>query len=281
MKKGKMFIAILIIWSILLICCVFLVYLNSNFHHSKLLTNAILSQKDDEVIDILQRNPDCVNAYPSVVPYWYRCFFDMNIVHYPLVEACLTGNIELVEILIEYGADVNLGVGAGFSPLALTYTQKPENWYQISVCLIENGASLDYDNQNSNENILTDIIEGRPGAMVDDYGPEKSNDVETAFYYAIENCDHSQINWMRVLQYSVSNDRIEIVKFLVNENYCDVNDNSVGMTALMFAARDSTPEMVQLLLDYGANKEYKSSNGKTAYDYAVETGNQEIIDLLS
>ena len=85
---------------------------------------------------------------------------------------------------------------------------------------------------------------------------------------------------MRVLQHSVSNDRIEIVKLLLEQEYCTVNDTSVGITALMFAARDSTPEMVKLLLDYGADKSIKSTDGKTAYDYAVQFNNKDIIALL-
>lgn len=62
--------------------------------------------------------------------------------------------------------------------------------------------------------------------------------------------------------------------------YCDVNDTSVGMTALMFAARDSTPEMVKMLLDYGADPSYTDEDGKTAYDYAVEEGHTELAELL-
>lgn len=84
---------------------------------------------------------------------------------------------------------------------------------------------------------------------------------------------------MRVLQHSVSNDRITIVKFLLDEGYCDVNDNSIGMTALMFAARDSDAAMVQLLLDYGADKSVVD-DGKTAYDYAAEDDEKEIMELL-
>ena len=52
------------------------------------------------------------------------------------------------------------------------------------------------------------------------------------------------------------------------------------MTALMFAARDSTPEMVQLLLDCGADKNIVSSDGKTALDYAIESNNEEVISIL-
>lgn len=75
---------------------------------------------------------------------------------------------------------------------------------------------------------------------------------------------------MWVLQESVTCNRIEIVKYLLDEKYCDINDTSGDMTALMFGAAYSTPEMVQLLLDEGANKSYIDNSGKTAYDYAVE-----------
>ena len=52
------------------------------------------------------------------------------------------------------------------------------------------------------------------------------------------------------------------------------------MTALMLAARDSTVEMVELLLTCGADTELVSDDGKTAYDYAVEFGEEGIADLL-
>ena len=68
---------------------------------------------------------------------------------------------------------------------------------------------------------------------------------------------------------------------MLDQKYCNVNDTEeTGMTALMFAARDSTPEMVQFLLDYGADKSMKCSDGKTAYDYAVEFGKEQIAELL-
>ena len=163
----------------------------------------------------------------------------------------------------------------------LTYFQKPKNWYNTSLYLLENGASLDYKSHHSEDNVLIDIVASRPGKISVEEGEEDNTEVVLSFHYALENCDHSKINWMRVLQNSVSYDRIEIVKILLDDGYCDVNDTSVGMTALMFAARSSTPEMVQLLLDYGADKSIKTSDGKTAYDYAVENEKgEEMISLL-
>ena len=275
MKKRKILIAVTTI--VLTICCVVVAYLNSNYRYSKLLFNAITDENKLQVQEILEKKPNCVNTYPTLAPNWWQSLMNQSI-GYPLVEACRTGNIEIIEILVENGADVNLG--ARFTPLSFTYNQKPKNWYSISLFLIDNGASLAYESHNSHENVLTDIVGHRPGTMTAKYGLENSTEVFTAFCYALENCKQSSINWMRVLQHSVTNDRVEIVKLLLDKGFCDVNDTSVGMTALMFAARDSTPEMVQLLLDYEADKSIKSSDGKTAYDYAVDRGFIEFAEAL-
>ena len=199
---------------------------------------------------------------------------------YPLGVACCSGNIEIIQLLIDAGSEIN-GVEQ-IIPLSIAYRNKDDNWYEISRILIENGASLDYvtDYSGGKSSVFQDVVRVRSGSALPEYEPESQEEVIQAFRYALANCDHSNVNWMRVLQHSVSNDRIEIVKLLLDEGYCDVNDTSVGVTSLMFAARDSTPEMVKLLLDYGADKNIKSTDGKTAYDYAVQFNNKDIIALL-
>ena len=179
----------------------------------------------------------------------------------------------MVELLLEYGADPNCN--DDFTPLSITYTTKRESWYEISLLLIKSGSSLDYMTWYSGKNssILQDIVQRS-------YIPDNEEEVMIAFKYALENCDHSKVNWMRVLQDSVSFDRVEIVNLLLDEGYCDVNNTSAGMTALMFAARDSNNEMIDLLLAYGADKTILSDEGKTAYDYAIEYGHTEIAEML-
>lgn len=49
----------------------------------------------------------------------------------------------------------------------------------------------------------------------------------------------------------------------------DAKDDD-GMTALIFAARNSGAETVSTLIEAGANVHIKDNNGKTAYDYALE-----------
>ena len=254
-------------------------FLNSNYYYSKKLILAIREENIIAVQQIIERKPTCINTYPSITSKWWHSAMNRR-VFYPLNEACITGNINLIELLIKNGADVNCN--DGLTPLSVTYSSKIDNWYEISQLLLQNGASLDYTTEYSGEksSVLQDIVQVRSGAALPGYKPESKEEVIKAFNYALENCDHSNVNWMRVLQHSVSNDRIEIVKLLLEQEYCTVNDTSVGITALMFAARDSTPEMVKLLLDYGADKSIKSTDGKTAYDYAVQFNNKDIIALL-
>lgn len=253
---------------------IFTIYLNSNYYYSKKLISAIREEDMIAVQQIIERKPTCINTLPSVVANWW--IFSEWRFNYPLIEACITGNIDLIELLIENGADVNCN--NGFPPLSIIYRGKMDNWYNISLLLIKEGASLNYTTERTGYTIavLEDIAHVPPLQTPQSYNKE----VIKAFNYALENCDHNNVCWSRTLVYSASDGRIEAVKILLDQKYCDVNDTSFGKTALMFAARDSTQEMVQLLLDYGADKSIKNDKGKTAYDYAVEWGRVELEELL-
>jgi len=53
-----------------------------------------------------------------------------------------------------------------------------------------------------------------------------------------------------------------------------------GTTALMYAVQFRNVAFVQLLLKHKADKTLKDKNGKTAFEFAVFSGNEEIINLL-
>ncbi|MCM1089236.1 MAG: ankyrin repeat domain-containing protein [Muribaculum sp.] len=256
-------------------------FLNSDYYNAKRLVHAIEKEDIDTVEQILEKCPSCAGTYPQIWPERiFNAICENRGTTYPLITACGMDNFEIVKILVEAGADVNCNDGR--TPLSLTYCAKKEHWYQISLYLIENGVSLEYVTEYSGgrPSILEDIVFPRAGASSSDYVPDNKAEVLEAFHYAIENCDHDKANWTHVLQTCVTFDRIEIVKFLLDKEYCDVKDMSRDMTALMFAARDSNLEMTQLLLDKGADKNCKDSTGKTAYDYAVERDKDDIASLL-
>jgi len=247
-------------------------YLDSSY--SNKLIEAIEKKDKPEIDRILEKRPSCINAPHTCIPEGMYILITEYRRNYPIIAACSTFDYEIIETLIEAGADVNLNNGV--TPLSVIYASKSDNWIELSMLLIENGASLDYITEYSGGKsaVFRDIVTCYSNATVI---PEE---VVWVFNYALEHCDQSNVDWMRVLQHSVTNERFEIVRLLLDEGYCHVNDCTHGMTALMFAAWESTPEMAQLLLDYGADISVISIDGKTAYDYAVEIENEGVARLL-
>ncbi len=254
-------------------------FFNSDYYYSKRLVSAIREENIASVQGIIEKRPDCINKYPSITSKKWHSAMNQRVC-YPLNEACSTGNKKLITLLLENGANPNCN--DGLTPLSIVYSSKPKNWYAISLILIKNGASLDYTTEYSGgkSSILRDVVQVCPGSSLSEYKSENDDEVIKSFNYALENSNHKNVDWIQVLQQSALNNRIEIVKLLLGQGYCDVNDTSDGMTAIMFAARDSAPETVKLLLDYGANKDLKSDDGKTALDYAVESDNKGVITVL-
>ena len=72
---------------------------------------------------------------------------------------------------------------------------------------------------------------------------------------------------------------IDTVKKLISLGE-DVNKKSVGMTPAMFAARYNKPEILQLLIEDGANLKAKSDRGYTAKKYAEMSNATEALEVL-
>lgn len=68
-------------------------------------------------------------------------------------------------------------------------------------------------------------------------------------------------------------------KLIKNGAKIDAIDKN-GMTALMLAVQFNNQEMVKKLLSENANKTLKCNQNKTAFEYAVFSGNENIINLL-
>lgn len=82
------------------------------------------------------------------------------------------------------------------------------------------------------------------------------------------------------LHSSVAARSLEITQLLLDHggkpNVMQQND----VTPLHEAAHNNVPDIVRVLLKAGADRDFKTKDGKTAMDYAVEINSQEIIDLL-
>lgn len=271
MKKIKIVSAILLLACGLTIIVYFC--LNINCFQAKELVEAIRNNDVDSVDKIVKLNPECVNVLPQTQIEQILCFVCQGTeAEYPLTEACRYHNFQIIQRLIGAGADVNLHTHMN-TALSLTYECKADNWYSVSQYLISNGADLDYE--ISYGGVLEDIV-----IRGYDCTEEEEEMVLNAFLYALENCDHSKVDWYQVLRKSAVYDRIQIVEFLLENGYCDVNASFSGYTVLMSAAKEGSPKTIQLLLNNGADKSLVDFSGKTAYDYAVEYGKEDNAELL-
>ena len=75
--------------------------------YAKALNNAIDAENFNTVKQIIEECPESVNTYPTLAPSWWQGEMLMTTIYYPLSEACKVGNLEMVKLLVENGADVN------------------------------------------------------------------------------------------------------------------------------------------------------------------------------
>ena len=61
----------------------------------------------------------------------------------------------------------------------------------------------------------------------------------------------------------------------------DINEKSIGMTPLMYAARYNRVEIVNLLISKGADLKLKSNRGYTALDYAEMSKAHDTYKIIS
>lgn len=72
----------------------------------------------------------------------------------------------------------------------------------------------------------------------------------------------------------------DAAEFLLQEGADPNTVDQYDSTPLMDAVFSDDIEMVKVLLSYDVDVDYKDSEGFTAYDYAVDYGNEELIQLL-
>lgn len=97
-----------------------------------------------------------------------------------------------------------------------------------------------------------------------------------------EDLEESDIDGSTALQFAVTWENMEAVEVLLASG-ADVNTvDDWGFTPLLNATFvGASADMIELLLTYGADPSIEDEDGLTAYDYAVEYQDEEVMRLLS
>lgn len=165
-----------------------------------------------------------------------------------LMKATYCKKYDKMKTLIQKGADVNYHAKSGLSALSISI--RVQDSLAVSI-LFESGKIL-YD---KDENLVM-LASSYPNSWI------VKKLIENKFpIKKIE--EHNYTTLMEACSYSSK----ETVEYLIQQGE-DVNaQHSDKMSPLMFAVGSGKPDIVSVLLKYGADKDISDSHGKKALNY--------------
>ncbi len=184
-----------------------------------------------------------------------------------LLLASYKGNRQLVRFLVEYGADIHASDDDGETALILASLK---GYLDIVVYLLNQGADI-YTTDTHHYTALTHAVDEGHDEIVR-HLIENGADVRRTCY-----------GWP-LLTWATSKGSSETVKVLI-ENGAEINAEVEegewkGFTPLMMASYHGATDLIHLLIDSGADLEATSSNGWTALMLAASQGHLETLVYL-
>jgi serine/threonine-protein phosphatase 6 regulatory ankyrin repeat subunit B len=220
--------------------------------------------------------------------------------HTALIKATDRGHKEIVEMLIENGADVNYKISDGPTALwSALYGGKKE----IAEILIKNGASI--TSEKATSMLFMAVISDRKETveLLLQIGVEpnvkKRNEstkgIETPLYRAIQSEKKEAVeilikygadpndymaNYRTPLQWALLRGYMEMAELLLKKG-ADINyKDKDGRTALHWAASNERKRSLEFVIKNGADINAEDKYGDTALRLSTIEGHKEIVEML-
>lgn len=272
----------IIIFSLLIFIILFLTINVTKYSSTKKLIKAI-DNKDYETIESISKKRNFnINRRPYFIKFFATATEQWNLP--PLHYACVRDDLKAVEILIKYGADVNLTID-DYSPILYCVRgSDASNYDKIIDVLINNGANVSYKTKN-NLSVLDFLLSGGSNynetyvnSQFEVFKKIIEIDNTLAYKELLRKESIGSGNYLHRAAY-FNNDKI--VDYLINKLNFNVDEiNLNNETSLMIAAKENNIETVKCLLNNNASVTLKNNDQKTALDLARDNGNFEIVELL-
>lgn len=183
----------------------------------------------------------------------------------PLIKASTSGSVDVVKILLNAGADVNLENMQGNTAL---HSAARFGHADIVSVLIESGAD------NSSENSLG----WTPLMRASRYGQAECVQI---LINAGSNKGHQDKMGWTSLHHAVRYEHLTVVKLLLEKDAnTEIESYEYKSTPMSLAAMSGSGVIIQTLIDAGANKDHRNAVSYTPLNLAAYLGNQEAIKLL-
>ncbi|XP_044757341.1 ankyrin repeat and KH domain-containing protein 1 isoform X3 [Coccinella septempunctata] len=185
-----------------------------------------------------------------------------------LTLACAGGHEELVELLLNRGADIEHRDKKGFTPLILAATAGHEKVVDI---LLNHNADIEAQSERTKDTPLSLACSGGRYEVVEMLLKRNANK------------EHRNVSDYTPLSLAASGGYVNIIKLLLNHG-AEINSRTgskLGISPLMLAAMNGHTAAVKLLLDMGSDINAQiETNRNTALTLACFQGRHEVVSLL-
>lgn len=219
---------------------------------------------------------------------------ELTLLHYAVVQ----GDIDIVRMLLDAGADVNRTGATGSTPLDIAFIHGKEECARL---LTERGGNIDLGkniiaaSKAGNANLVRFLLEQRADANEKDSDgnsvlllssvvrdrKDRGDVVECLLSWGADANARQAYTERTALHAAAWRGSITMAKALVNHK-ADVNARDLdGNTPLHFATKNGHNDIVRYLLNSGANRNLVNDRGMTALEEAQEAGMDGVIKMLS
>ena len=184
-----------------------------------------------------------------------------------MISAVRNNHADIVKMLIDAGADVNRRHFDRYGYTALM--SAAENGYTDVVAKLLAAPNIDVNMKSNTFRETALFIAVRNGTSdIVELLLDKGADVNT-----------KNKNRISALVSAAANGKSDIVRQLLDKG-ADVNKKSAGVTALISAAKNGETDIVKLLIDAGADVNAQNGIGWTALMFAIRNGRTAVVKQL-
>ena len=223
----------------------------------------------------------CQNGHIEIVELILQRPVDLNAMQdnglTPLMAACNAenDNLEIVQLLLEAGADPNLPImvqASSISCPSLLFACTKGHLELVKFLLKEVGGNVNLQQETGETFLMTACDGGHKDIVLTllESGADPNicdNDGDNALYYVL-------------LSNSSEDNILDIIQTLLSWNINVNAQNNNGVTPLMIASEKGYSEVLLSLLSKVAGPDFIDKNGKTALVHASANGQSETVALL-